>query len=112
MEYIPGVIAYFMGGFSIWATKILVWRIANHWSKIWVGDIVQAESQVISLTVVITSLIIFGFAVFIFSICNHINYKNTEKGFAANVAGGIGFAAAIGQELWLNDIVSNLPFTS
>jgi hypothetical protein len=112
MEYVPGVIAYFMGGFSIWATKILVWRIANHWSKIWVGDIVQAESQVISLTVVITSLIIFGFAVFIFSICNHINYQNTEKGFVANVAGGIGFAAAIGQELWLNDLVSNLPFTN
>ncbi len=112
MEIIPGIIAYFCGGFSIWSMKILVWKIANHWSKIWVGDIVQADSQVISLTVVITGLIIFGFAVFVYSICNHINYKNTEKGFAANVAGGIGISMAIGQEMWLNEIFAALPYTS
>jgi hypothetical protein len=62
--------------------------------------------------VVITGLIIFGFGVFIYSICNHINHKNTEKGFAANVAGGIGISMAIGQEMWLNDIFSNLPYTN
>ncbi len=112
MQYIPGIIAYFCGGFSTWAMKILVWKIANHWSKIWVGDISQAQSQVLSLTVVITGLIIFGFAVFVYSICSHINYKNTEKGFVANVAGAIGISIAIGQEIWLNELFASLPSTS
>jgi hypothetical protein len=112
MEYIPGIIAYFIGGFSIWASKVVVWKIANHWSKIWVNDGAQAGSQIVALTFVITGLIVFGFAVFIWSIANHINFKNTEKGFAANMAGGIGIASAISQEMWLNELAMKLPFTS
>ncbi len=112
MEYIPGVIAYFIGGFSIWASKVVVWKIANHWAKIWVNDASQADSQIISLTFVITGLIVFGFAIFVWSIANHINYKNTEKGFAANMAGGIGVACAIGQDVWLNELAMKLPYTS
>ncbi len=68
--------------------------------------------MILSLTFVITLLIVFGFAVFTFSIVNHINYKNTEKGFIANLAGGMGIAIAIGQDMWLNEIASKLPYTS
>ncbi len=108
MEYIPGAIAYFTGGFLIWASKVFVWRIAYHWSKIWVADASQADSQILSLASVTTGLILFGIAVFVWSIANHINYKNTEKGFIANLAGGIGLATAIGQDLWLNEVVTSL----
>jgi hypothetical protein len=107
MEYIPGAIAYFIGGFLIWASKTFVWKIAHHWSVIWVGDANQAGSQILSLASVVTGLIVFGIAVFIWSIANHINYKNTEKGFIANLTGGIGIATAIGQDSWLNQLATS-----
>jgi hypothetical protein len=110
MEYIPGVISYFIGGFLVWTSKTFVWKIANHWAKIWVADASQADSQILSLTFVITGLIVFGFAVFIWSIANHINYKNTEKGFIANLAGGMGIAMAVGQDAWLNEIASKMTY--
>lgn len=112
MEYIPGVIAYFTAGFLVWTSKVFVWKIADHWSKIWVGNTERADSQVLSLTFVITALIVFGFAVFIWSIANHINYKNTEKGFIANMAGGMGIALAVSQDIWLNELAAKLPYTS
>ncbi len=108
MEYIPGAIAYFVGGFLILASRVFVWKIVNHWSKIWVGDASQADSQILSLASVTTALILFGIAVFVWSIANHINYKNTEKGFIANIAGGMGIATGFGQDLWLTEIATNL----
>jgi hypothetical protein len=107
MEFIPGAIAYFVGGFSIWTSRIFVWKIAHHWSVVWVGNANQADSQILSLSSVITALIVFGIAVFIWSIANHINYKNTEKGFIANLAGGMGIATAFGQDLWLNQLATS-----
>jgi hypothetical protein len=112
MEYIPGIIAYFIAGFSVWTSKVFVWKIANHWAKIWVADASQADSQILSLTFVITGLIVFGIAVFVWSVANHINYKNTEKGFIANLAGGIGIAMAIGQDPWLSEIATKLTYAS
>jgi hypothetical protein len=108
MEYIPGAVAYFIGGFLIWASKTFIWKITNHWSKIWVADASQASSQVLSLTFVLTGLLLGGIGLFIWSLANHINYKNTEKGFIANLAGGIGIATAFGQDLWLNQIATSL----
>jgi hypothetical protein len=110
MEYIPGVIAYFVSGFLIWASKTFIWKIANHWAKIWVADASQADSQILSLTFVITGLIVFGIAVFFWSIANHINYKHTEKSFIPNIAGGIGVAAAIGQDSWLNQLATSMTY--
>jgi hypothetical protein len=107
MEYIPGAIAYFIGGFLIFASKVFVWKIARHWSVIWVGNAEQADSQVISLSFILTGLIVFGIGVFIWSLANHINYKNTEKGFIANLAGGLGIATAFGQDLWLNQLATS-----
>lgn len=107
MEFIPGAIAYFVGGFLIWASKVFVWKIAYHWSVIWVADANQANSQILSLSSVITALIVFGIAVFIWSLASHINYKNTEKGFIANLAGGMGIATAFGQDLWLNQLATS-----
>ena len=112
MEYIPGIIAYFIGGFSIWTSKVFIWKIADHWSKIWVGDASQADSQILSLTFVITGLIVFGIAVFVWSIANHINYKFTEKGFLANGAAGVAIALAIGQNDWLMEIASKMTYSS
>ncbi len=108
MEYIPGAVAYFIGGFLIWASKTFIWKIAHHWATIWVADANQADSQVLSLTFVLTGLILIGVGVFVWSLANHINYKNTEKGFIANLAGGLGIATAFGQDLWLNQIATNL----
>jgi hypothetical protein len=112
MKYIPGVIAYFIGGILIWTSKVFVWKIAHHWAKIWVADASQADSQIISLAFVITGLIVFGFAVFIWSIVNHINYINTEKGFIANLAGGMGIAIAIGQDSWLNEMAAKMTYAN
>jgi hypothetical protein len=112
MEYIPGIIAYFIGGFSIWTSKVFIWKIADHWSRVWVGDASQADSQILSLTFVITGLIVFGIAIVVWSLVNYINYKNTEKGFAANLAGGMGIAIAIGQDSWLSEIATKLTYAS
>lgn len=117
IEYIPGIIAYFVGGFLIWTAKVFVWKISSHWSKFWVGDywktvaeydVSQADAQILSLSVIITVLIMFGISILIWSIANYINCKNTEQGFPANFAGGIGIATAIGSNLWLNDLATKL----
>ncbi len=117
MEYLPGAVAYFFGGFIIWASKTLIWKIATHWSKIWVAeywskqpafDVSQSDAQVTVLTVVITGAIVFGLAVVVWSIANYINCKNTQQGFIANLAGGLGIATAFGQDLWLREVATSL----
>ena len=112
MEYIPGVIAYFTGGYICCVSRVFIWTIASHWSKIWVADASQADSQVLSMTFVLTLLIVFGVAILVWSIANHINYKFTEKGFIANASAGIAIAIAIGQNDWLTEIAKQLTYAS
>jgi hypothetical protein len=112
MELIPGVITYFSGAYLCCAIRVFIWKIANHWAKIWVADASQADSQVLSLTVVMTGLIVAGVAVFIWSIANHVNYKFTEKGIAANAAAGFAIALAIGQDAWLNEVAEKMTYAS
>jgi hypothetical protein len=112
MELIPGIIAYFIGGYICCVSRVFIWLIASHWAKIWVADASQADSQILSLAVVITLLIMSGIALFVWSIANHINYKFTEKGFLANGAAGIAIALAIGQNDWLTEIASKMTYAS
>ena len=112
MEYIPGAIAYFIGGYLCCVSRVFIWTIASHWSKIWVADASQADSQVLSLTFIITLLIVFGVAIFVWSIANHINYKFTEKGFIANGAAGIAIAVAVGQNSWLTEMAQKMTYAS
>jgi hypothetical protein len=112
MELIPGIIAYFIGGYLCCVSRVFIWLIAAHWAKIWVADASQADSQILSLAVVITLLIMSGVALFVWSIANHINYKFTEKGFLANSAAGIAIALAIGQNDWLTEIASKITYSS
>ena len=112
MELIPGIIAYFIGGYICCVSRVFIWLIASHWAKIWVADASQADSQVLSLAVVITLLIMSGIALFVWSIANHINYKFTEKGFLANGAAGIAIALAVGQNDWLTEIASKMTYAS
>jgi hypothetical protein len=112
MELIPGIIAYFTGAYICCVSRVFIWKIASHWSKIWVADASQADSQILSLSVVITVLLVFGVAVFIWSIANHINYKFTEKGFLANGSAGLAIAIAIGQNDWLNEIAGQMTYAS
>jgi hypothetical protein len=112
MELIPGIIAYFIGGYICCVSRVFIWLIASHWAKIWVADASQADSQILSLAVVITLLIMSGIALFVWSIANHINYKFTEKGFLANGAAGIAIALAVGQNDWLTEIASKMTYAS
>ena len=112
MEYIPGVIAYFTGGYICCVSRVFVWTIASHWSKIWVADANQGDSQILALTFVVTLLIVFGIAVFVWSIASHINYKFTEQGFLANAFAGIAIALAVGQDAWLNEIAGQLTYAN
>ncbi|WP_309730883.1 hypothetical protein [Chamaesiphon sp. OTE_75_metabat_556] len=112
MEYIPGIIAYFIGGYMCCVSRVFIWTIASHWSKIWVADASQADSQVLSLTFIITLLLVSGFAVLVWSIANHINYKFTEKGFLANGAAGIAIAIAVGQNSWLGEIAAKMTYAN
>ncbi|AFY94196.1 hypothetical protein [Chamaesiphon minutus] len=112
MELIPGIIAYFIGAYMCCVSRVFVWRIASHWSKIWVADASQADSQILSLSVVITGLIVFGISVFIWSIANHINYKFTEKGFVATGAAGLAIALAVSQNDWLDEIAAKMTYAS
>jgi hypothetical protein len=112
MELIPGAIAYFFGAYLCCAARVFVWKIAHHWATIWVADASQADSQIISLTVVITLLIVFGFAVFIWSIVNHINYKFTEKGLLANGCAGLAIALAVANDSWLNEVAAKMTYAS
>jgi hypothetical protein len=106
MEYLPGVIAYFVSAYICCASRIFIWKIAAHWSKIWVADASQASSQVLSLTFVLTALILFGIVVVIWSIASYINYRFTEKGFPAMSAAGVAIALAVSQNDWLNEIAA------
>jgi hypothetical protein len=112
MVYIPGMIAYFIGAYLCCASRVFVWTIAAHWSKIWVADASQADSQVLSLTFIITLLLVAVFAVFVWSIANHINYKFTEKGLFANGAAGVAIAFAIGQNSWLGEIAAQMTYAN
>jgi hypothetical protein len=112
MELIPGIFAYFIGGYLCCFSRVLIWKIASHWSTIWVADASQADSQILSLTFVITALIVFGFSVFIWSIANHINYKFTEKSFVANASAGIAIALAVGQNDWLTELAGKMTYAS
>ncbi|WP_310416487.1 hypothetical protein [Chamaesiphon sp. OTE_8_metabat_110] len=112
MELIPGIIAYFIGGYICCVSRVFIWLIASHWAKIWVADASQADSQILSLSIVITVLIMSGIALFVWSIANHINYKFTEKGFLANGAAGMAIALAIGQNDWLTEIASKMTYAS
>ena len=112
LEYIPGIIAYFSGAYLCTASRVFVWKIASHWSKIWVANAEQGDSQILALSFTITLLIVFGFSVFIWSIANHINYKSTERSFVANAFAGIGIAYAVSQDAWLNEVAANLTYAS
>jgi hypothetical protein len=112
MELIPGIIAYFIGGYLCCVSRVFIWTIASHWSKIWVGDASQASSQVLSLTVVITLLIVAGFGLLVWSLVSHVNYKFTEKGFLANGAAGIAIALAISQNDWLTEIAKSTTYAN
>lgn len=112
MEYIPGIAAYFTSGYLVWVSKTFIWKIADHWAKIWVGNAEQASSQILSLTSVITVLLVFGIAVFLWSLASHVNYKNTEKGFMANFSGALGLAIAFGQDSWLNEMAAQMTYAS
>lgn len=112
MEMIPGVIAYFIGAYVCCATRVFVWKIVNHWAKIWVADGNQAESQILSLTVLVTALIVIGIGILIWSLANYVNYKFTEKGIAANGAAGFAIALAISQDAWLNEIAGKFTYAS
>jgi hypothetical protein len=112
VEYIPGIIAYFTSGYLVWVSKTFIWKIADHWAKIWVGNAALANSQTLSLTTVITVLLVFGIAVFLWSLASHVNYKNTEKGFMANFSGALGLAIAFGQDSWLNEMATQITYAS
>ena len=112
MNLIPGIIAYFTGAYLCCVSRVFIWKIASHWSTIWVADASQADSQVISLTVVVTLLLVFGLAVFTWSIVSHINFKFTEKGFLANGAAGLAIALAISQDSFLNEIAAKITYAS
>ncbi|WP_310483341.1 hypothetical protein [Chamaesiphon sp. VAR_48_metabat_403] len=112
MELLPGIVAYFIGGYLCCVSRVFIWTIAAHWSKIWVADASQADSQILSLTVVITLLLVFGIAVFVWSIANHINYKFTEKGFLANASAGIAIALAISQNDMLTEMAKRMTYAS
>jgi hypothetical protein len=112
MELIPGIIAYFTGAYLCCVSRVFIWKIAAHWSKIWVADASQSDSMTLSLTVIITLLLVAGIAVFVWSIANHINYKFTEKGFLANGAAGLAIALSVSQNDWLNEIASQMTYAS
>ena len=111
-ECIPGIIAYFSGAYLCTASRVFVWKVAAHWSKIWVADANQGDSQILALSFTITLLIVFSFSVFIWSIANHINYKFTEKSFVANAFAGIGIAYAVSQDAWLNEVAASVTYAS
>jgi hypothetical protein len=112
LEYIPGIFAYSIGAYICTASRVFIWKIASHWSKIWVANANQGDSQILALTFVITLLLVFGISVFIWSIASHINYKSTEKSFLANGSAGIAIALAISQDDWLNQIAASTTYAS
>jgi hypothetical protein len=112
LEYIPGILAYSIGAYICTASRVFIWKIASHWSKIWVGDANQGDTQILALTFVITLLLVFGLSVFIWSIASHINYKCTEKSLFANGSAGMAIALAVGQDAWLNEIAASVTYAS
>lgn len=112
MKLIPGAIAFFLGAYLCCVVRIFIWKIAHHWSVIWVADASQADSQIISLTVVITLLLTSGFTILIWSIVSYINYKFTQKGFIATVCAGIAISLAISQDSWLNEVVGQITYSN
>jgi hypothetical protein len=112
MELLPGVIAYSIGAYVCCVSRVFIWTVAAHWAKIWVGDASQSQSMVLSMTVIITLLLVFGLCILVWSIASHINYKFTEKGFLANGAAGIAIAIGISQNDWLTEIAKSLTYAS
>lgn len=112
MEYIPGMIAYFMGGYIACVSRVFIWTIASHWTKIWVADASQGDSQILALTFIITLFLVFGISVFVWSIANHINYKFTEKGFPATASAAMAIALAVGQNDWLTEVAAKMTYAS
>jgi hypothetical protein len=112
MNYIPGIIAYFVWAYSCWVIKIFVFKIASHWAKVWVGDAPQADSQILALSFSSTALIVGAVAIFLFSIANHINFKFSEKSLLALAGAACGFALAIGADGMLNELASKLTYAN
>jgi hypothetical protein len=110
MNYIPGIIAYFVWGYSCWVIKIFVFKIASHWAKVWVGDVPQADSQILAISFSTTGLIVGAAAIFLFSIANHINFKFSEKSLLALGGAAFGFTLAVGADGMLNDLASKLTY--
>jgi hypothetical protein len=112
MQYIPGIIAYFTAGYICCVSRVFIWRIAAHWSRIWVADASQSDSQVLSLTFITTLLLVLGIGVFVWSIANHINFKFTEKGLFANGAAGMAIAIAVGQNSWIDEMAASMTYAN
>jgi hypothetical protein len=112
MESLPGIIAYFISGYIACVSRVFIWAIASHWTKIWVADASQGDSQILALTFIITLFLVFGIAVFTWSIANHINYKFTEKSFLANASAGLAITLAIGQNDWLTELAGQMTYPS
>jgi hypothetical protein len=112
MELLPGIAAYFVGGYLCCVSRVFIWTIAAHWTKIWVADASQADSQILSLTVVITLFLVFGITVFVWSLANHVNYKFTEKGFLANASAGLAIALAVAQNDMLTEMAKSMTYAS
>jgi hypothetical protein len=58
LECIPGILAYSIGAYICTASRVFIWKIASHWSKIWVANANQGDSQILALTFVITLLLV------------------------------------------------------
>jgi hypothetical protein len=112
LECIPGILAYSIGAYICTASRVFIWKIASHWSKIWVANANQGDSQILALTFVLTLLLVFGISIFVWSIASHINYKFTEKSFLANGSAGIAIALAVSQDAWLNEVAASVTYAS
>jgi hypothetical protein len=112
MELLPGILAYSIGAYICCVSRVFIWTVAVHWSKIWVGTASQGDSMILALTVVITLLLLFGVCLLVWSIASHINYKFTEKGLWANGAAGVAIATGISQSDWLTEIAKSLTYAS
>jgi hypothetical protein len=110
MNYIPGIIAYFLWAYSCWVIKIFVFKIASHWAKIWVGDAPQADSQIMAISFSTTGLIVGAVTIFLFTIANHINFKFCEKSVMAIGGAACGLMLAVGATGAIDNLASKLTY--